>query len=298
MLRAQVLPARLPGCPPGSRPAACFVATPIQLISTDFDGTIFVETECPPVAPDLVAQLRELQEQGTWWVVNTGRDLASVSAGLEQADLDISPDYLVVVEREIFVREAGEFVALREWNDQCTADHERLFGQVRRDIPKLAAWVRSRFDAMVYADPWSPFCLLARRTQDAETVHAYLEEYCCRVPELTVVRNDVYARFSHVAYSKGTALGEIGRRLGVPPAGVLAAGDHLNDLPMLRRERADWLVAPANAVPAVKAAVRLQGGYVSDRPHGYGVGEGLARARAATGPAGGGRPPRIAAANV
>jgi hydroxymethylpyrimidine pyrophosphatase-like HAD family hydrolase len=52
---------------------------------------------------------------------------------------------------------------------------------------------------------------------------------------------------------------------------------------MLRREWADWLVAPANAVPAVKAAVRLQGGYVSDQPHGHGVGEGLVWALAASG---------------
>ena len=274
------------------------MATPIQLISTDFDGTIFVETEYPPVAPHLVAQLQELQEQGAWWVVNTGRDLASVSAGLEQAGLAIWPDYLVVVEREIFVREAGEFVPLREWNDRCTADQERLFGLVRRDIPKLAAWVQSRFDALVYEDPWSPFCLVARRLPDAEIIHAYLEEYCRGVPELTVVRNDVYARFSHAGYSKGSALGEIARRLGVRPAGVLAAGDHLNDLPMLRREWAGWLVAPANAVPAVKAAVRSQGGYVSDQPHGHGVGDGLARARAATGDARDGGRSRIANAKV
>ena len=88
------------------------------------------------------------------------------------------------------------------------------------------------------------------------------------------------------------------RRTFLAAAGVLAAGDHLNDLPMLRRERADWLVAPANAVPAVKAAVWSQGGFVSGRPHGHGVGEGLALALAATGGRGGRLAPRIADANV
>ena len=46
-----------------------------------------------------------------------------------------------------------------------------------------------------------------------------------------MVRNDVYARFSHAAYNKGTALAELTRRLGLHSRTVFAAGDHLNDLP-------------------------------------------------------------------
>jgi len=89
------------------------------------------------------------------------------------------------------------------------------------------------------------------------------------------VRKEVYARFSHRAYSKGTALSEITRQVGCTADDVLAAGDHLNDLPMLSCEHARWLVAPANAVDSVKEAVRRQKGFVSDEPHGYGVARGL-----------------------
>jgi hydroxymethylpyrimidine pyrophosphatase-like HAD family hydrolase len=85
------------------------------------------------------------------------------------------------------------------------------------------------------------------------------------------VRNDVYARFSHEAYNKGTALAELTRRLGINSESVFAAGDHLNDLPMLSREHARWLAAPSNAVDAVKNQVREEGGYVSDLSHGRGV---------------------------
>jgi len=56
---------------------------------------------------------------------------------------------------------------------------------------------------------------------------------------------------------------------------VFAAGDHLNDLPMLSRRHARWLAAPANAVEPVKQAVRQQDGYVSQRSHGGGVAEAL-----------------------
>jgi hypothetical protein len=90
-----------------------------------------------------------------------------------------------------------------------------------------------------------------------------------------VVRNDVYARFSHRDFNKGSALGEIGRLLQVSSDDTFAAGDHLNDLPMLSRDHARWLAAPDNAVEAVKKAVRRQNGYVSQLSHGHGVADGL-----------------------
>jgi hypothetical protein len=35
------------------------------------------------------------------------------------------------------------------------------------------------------------------------------------------------------------------------------------------------LIAPSNAIPVVKEAVRRQDGFVADEPHGYGVVRGL-----------------------
>jgi hydroxymethylpyrimidine pyrophosphatase-like HAD family hydrolase len=103
-----------------------------------------------------------------------------------------------------------------------------------------------------------------------------MNEFCGKFSQLTVVRNDVYARFSHVAYNKGTALAEIGRRLGVQPTQTLAAGDHLNDLPMLKSEFATFLVAPNNAIPQVKEVVTRQRGFVSELGCGNGIADGLA----------------------
>ena len=65
------------------------------------------------------------------------------------------------------------------------------------------------------------------------------------------------------------------RRLGLGPNDVFAAGDHLNDLPMLSRQYARWLAAPANAVEPVRRRVREQGGYVSDFSHGNGISDAL-----------------------
>ena len=52
-------------------------------------------------------------------------------------------------------------------------------------------------------------------------------------------------------------------------------GDHLNDLPMLKREFARHIATLANAVPEVVAAVRQQGGFVSTLAQGRGVRDAL-----------------------
>jgi HAD superfamily hydrolase (TIGR01484 family) len=251
------------------------MALPIQLISTDFDGTLHSGFEDPPIPADIERVLKRLQEQGVKWVINTGRDLGSLLEELTKAQLGVRPDFVVVVEREIYKLEESRFVSVDDWNSGCTRAHEELFRAVRPEVPAIEKWIKERYKAVVYEDPYSPFCLVAESTRDAEAIHDYLELYCRRVDNLTVMRNDIYARFSHVAYNKGTAMAEIARRLGIARENVFAAGDHLNDLPMLSSEYAGWLVAPVNAIPVVKEMVRRQNGFVSEQSHGYGVARGL-----------------------
>lgn len=251
------------------------MSLPIQLISTDFDGTLFAEFESPPIPDSLHSLLERLQALGVKWVINTGRDLSSLMETLGRSRLRIKPDYIVVVEREIYQHHNHQYVSVHEWNQRCAADQEALFAEVRKDIDRLVAWVDQNFTATVYEDPYSPFCLIAEDNEDADAILAYLNDYCRQVPNLTVVRNDIYARFSHVAYNKGTALSEIARLLGLQSHQVLAAGDHFNDLPMLSREHAHYLVAPANAIDSVREKVLLQQGYVSNQPYGHGVARGI-----------------------
>src|SRR5437867_2997117 len=251
------------------------MSLPIRLISTDFDGTLHADCENPPVPLDLQELIGDLQRQGAKWVINTGRDLSSVMEGIARARLTIRPDYLVVVEREIYCHRASRYVEAEEWNQGCKSAHQELFARVEADVPGLVEWVNKRFAATLYEDDYSPFCMIAENNEDADAIHAFLENYCAQIPQLTLVRNDVYARFSHAGYNKGTALGEIARQLGIARTDTFAAGDHLNDLPMLSGEFARCVVAPDNAVPRVKETVRSQKGYISHQPWGHGVARGL-----------------------
>lgn len=248
---------------------------PIKLISTDFDGTLFAEFEHPPVPEKLQRLLGDLQSRGAKWVINTGREMSSLMEALARARISVQPDYLILVEREIYVHDGVRYAGLTPWNSECARLHEELFAQVEPDLPRLAEWVNARFKATVYQDPYSPFCLLAADNGEADAIYDYLDRYSQSVPNLAVVRNDVYARFSHVAYNKGTALAELARRLNLTAEQVFAAGDHLNDVPMLSRKYARCLAAPQNAVEPIKSLVRSQNGFVSSLPHGDGVAEAL-----------------------
>ncbi len=248
---------------------------PIKLISTDFDGTLHADFEDPPVPLRLQELIGELQRRGAKWVINTGRDLPSLMEALARARLSVRPDFLALVEREIYCHEGSQYVSLAEWNDRCESDHADLFAQVKSDLPRLIDWLNTNFDAMIYSDAYSPLCVIAKSNRDMDRMQTYLDDFCREQGTLTAVRNDVYVRFSHVAYNKGTALVEIARRIGARREETFAAGDHLNDLPMLSKDVAEWLVAPVNAVAEVKSLVLGQKGFVSTRACGHGVAEGL-----------------------
>lgn len=248
---------------------------PIKLISTDFDGTLFAEFENPPVPPHLQELIANLQSRGAKWAINTGRDMSSLMEALARAGLEIEPDYLVLVERDIFHLHESQYVADHEWNDACTRDHASVFEKVRGDLNRLIEWINTRFHVHIYEDPFSPLCLIATSNNDMDQIHAFLESYCRTIPKLIVVRNDVYARFSHVGYTKGTALANLTRQLGLTKQSVFAVGDHLNDLPMLDPAVARFVAAPSNAVAAVKLLLQKTGGYVSPHPHGHGVADAI-----------------------
>jgi hypothetical protein len=251
------------------------MSTPIKLISTDFDGTLFAEFENPPIPGELLQLIGGLQQQGATWVINTGREMSSLMETLARADMPLHPDYLVLVEREIHSRQQSRFLPLEDWNAACTRTHADLFAQIQPALPRVVEWINQHFDAAIYEDAYSPLCLIARDNHQMDSIHEYLNEFCRTMPNLTVVRNDVYARFSHGKYNKGSALAEIARRLSIKREQILAVGDHLNDLPMLSRDYVQFMAAPANAIPVVKDAVREGGGFVSLRSHGHGVADAI-----------------------
>src|SRR3954447_11563619 len=153
----------------------------IEIISTDFDGTIFAEFENPPIPQELQDLIARLQAQGTKWVINTGREMASLMEALARAGIQIEPDYLILVEREIYTHHESQYLGLEDWNAGCTRAHGELFARLHSDLPKIVDWINARFHARIYEDPYSPFCLIAGNNVDADVIHNYLNEYAAGV---------------------------------------------------------------------------------------------------------------------
>src|ERR1039457_5283394 len=116
------------------------MSLPIKLISTDFDGTLFAEFESPPIPESLQQLIGGLQSRGAKWVINTGRDMSSLMEALARSRISIEPDYLVLVEREIYVHADSQYIGLEEWNVACARAQAELFARIRTDVPRIVAW--------------------------------------------------------------------------------------------------------------------------------------------------------------
>ena len=247
----------------------------LRLISTDFDGTIHEDFADAPVPDALQDRLARLQEAGTLWVINTGRDLASLLESMGRAHMRVRPNYIVAVEREIFKYAEHRYEPVEPWHTRCHRDHAELFGSLAIEIGDLMRHLSSKYDATFYSDAWSPLCVIARNNTQMDAIQVELDAFTGAGKDLVSVRNDVYVRLSHRGYSKGSALREIAQLHGIQPSQTFAAGDHFNDVPMLDRAVAHWLASPVNAMPSIKAQVLSQGGYVALKPCGHGVLEAL-----------------------
>jgi len=248
----------------------------IKLLSTDFDGTIVNHAASPPVAPEFFEMLAGLQAQGVQWAVNTGRVLWHIEEGLKELQFPVQPDYVLTSEREVFHRAAdGCWQDFGDWNARCAAAHNELFFQAENLLADIERYLASHTRAHPIYEGERLIGMAGETDEEIDAVCGFLEKECARVPGFRFMRNTIYVRFCHEAYSKGTALGELGRLTGIPRDEIFAAGDHYNDLPMLDGRHARWVACPGNAMEAVKRTVGGAGGYVAQGACSEGIVEAM-----------------------
>jgi HAD superfamily hydrolase (TIGR01484 family) len=248
----------------------------IKLLSTDFDGTVVDHFGAPPVSPEFLEALAWLRKRGVFWAVNTGRELAHILEGLGQFASPVEPDFILTAEREVFHRSSdGKWQDYGDWNARCEAAHDVLFSQASSLLTDIEEFLRVHVKAHPIYEGTRLIGLATETDEEMDRVCEFLERERRRVPGFQFMRNTVYVRFCHEAYSKGTALGELGRLVGIGPEGIFAAGDHYNDLPMLDGTHARWVACPENSVEAVKSTVLRAGGYVAQSRCSFGVLEAL-----------------------
>lgn len=232
----------------------------------------------PVLDPACLELIRELQQAGAIWAINTGRSVSLLESGLTDFEFPIHPDFILTTEREVFRpgTNGEKWEPFGDWNERCAREHAELFSSAQSTLAEVVDFVTQKTKAQLLYHSEGLEGLRAANEEEMDRIVEFIEQ--ARDPEskFNYQRNTIYLRFCHSDYHKGAALAELARLLDVPRENIFAAGDHHNDISMLNGEAAAMPACPANAIEEVKTAVRNAGGYVAKRSHGAGVHEAIA----------------------
>ncbi len=253
------------------------VRPPSFLLCFDFDGTLVLPEADPVFHPGLAHMIRQLRGQGAAWVVNTGRSLAQTMQGLAQYGIFMEPDYLIV--RECDVYRPGMLRRWRDfgsWNRRARRDHRRFARAHAGFFEAARRFLGESTEAQFIEDDQGDIGVVAASNEEMDFICTWVDSMRTQHPDIGYQRNTIYMRFAHTAYSKGSALGELSRLLGLRAEQIFAAGDNYNDLSMLHPRYAGRTACPGNALDPIKQQVREHAGFVAERPASEGMMEALA----------------------
>ena len=249
----------------------------IQLLSTDFDGTLVCRTGEPVLHDPCMELIRELQAKGAVWAINTGRSVDLLESGLTDFSFPFRPDFILTSERDVFrpAENGTKWEAFGDWNERCAREHSQLFSSAHSVLAEVVDFVNKKTKARLIYHSEGLEGLIAGSDEEREAITQFIDRAREKQPKFNYQRNTVYLRFCHADYHKGAALAELARLRKVPREHIFAAGDHHNDISMLDGRFAGMPSCPANAIPEVQEAVRAAHGYVAQNEHGAGVYEAL-----------------------
>jgi HAD superfamily hydrolase (TIGR01484 family) len=249
----------------------------IKLLSTDFDGTLVSRVSEPVLDRRCMELIRDLQNKGVAWAINTGRSVDLLESGLADFEFPIRPDFILTSERHVYRpgQNGEKWEPFGDWNERCARDHAELFSSAQSILAEVVDFVTQRTKARLIYHTEGLEGLVAENDQEMDRITDFIEQARGKEPKFNYQRNTVYLRFCHADYHKGAALEELARLIEVSRENIFAAGDHHNDISMLNGTVAGMPSCPANAIDEVKDAVRNAGGYVAKREHGAGVYDAL-----------------------
>jgi hypothetical protein len=199
----------------------------IRLLSTDFDGTLdrgrmggslctfpcirthcdswgggYLDREYRPVAGKRLGRASEIRSTG------------------------LSPEYILTSERHIYHPDGkGGWHDYGDWNRICREHHDQLFEksgdffeQIRSLVVETPGVILQRNGEGV------PEGLIAESEEILDDVTARLNALPGREDDFHYQRSNIYLRFCHRLYDKGSTLAELGRLLDMPTTDILAVG--------------------------------------------------------------------------
>jgi hypothetical protein len=153
-------------------PKTALLSSCLRLLCTDFDGTI-AEPEQKPISPVFFERLGAWREQGPlYWVINTGRTFESLRDELVRRRAPIWPDWVVALEREVWLVRDRRGVGWFEWNRKCELLHTQLFESVQPLWKLVEDYVSGHTRAQLVEDAGSPLGIIASCEEEADEISA------------------------------------------------------------------------------------------------------------------------------
>lgn len=246
------------------------------ILCFDFDGTLVHPESDPAFHPALGDMIRQLRRLGAAWVINTGRSLDQTLQGLGSHGIFMEPDFIIAQECEIF--KPGIFSKWTDygpWNRTARKAHDRFMRDHKRSLDAIKNMVETQTKAEFMHGDFGQVGVVATTDEEMDRICEYIDTHSREFPDIGYHRNSIYLRFSHSAYGKGTALGELTRLLELNANQVFAAGDNHNDITMLDRRFAAQIACPGNALTPIKEHVKACGGFVASGVASVGMIESL-----------------------
>lgn len=246
------------------------------ILCFDFDGTLIHPESDPVYHPGFGQMIRTLRNQGAAWVINTGRSLGQTVQGLAQHGIYSEPDFIIAQECDIY--KPGFFsrwTDFGKWNRQARKAQERFVKDHQTSLQAIRQFVEANTKASFIQGDSSEYGIVGTNDAEMDLICAHIDAHAQEFPDIGYHRNSIYLRFSHSGYSKGTALSELARLLGLDASACFAAGDNYNDLSMLDPRHAHMIACPGNALDPIKQLVHSRGGFVASRFASEGMMEAL-----------------------
>lgn len=246
---------------------------------TDADGTLMGRRPEFDQYRAFRARVNDLRvTYGARWVVCTGRSLGGYKRIFRPMNVfGIKPDYVIVRHAYIYECKPWGFLPHWIWNLRVLWLQWRDDLALRRAMPRLKRAVLSRnpFAKVTYSGRER----LCFRFEDegstnfgAEILRAEARPY--KYLQIFQMPGEVDVRV--IPFTKGLAVTELARHLGVSNSQILVVGDGHNDISMMEMNPPCFTACPANAASEVVEVVhRTHGHIASDRSLG-GVMEVLA----------------------
>src|ERR1700752_5230032 len=111
----------------------------IRLLSIDFDGKMVSRVSEPMLDHGCMEMIRDLQNQGAAWAINTGRSVDLLESGLADFEFPIRPDFILTTEREIFRpgNNGEKWEPYGDRNERCARDHAELFSSAESILAEV-----------------------------------------------------------------------------------------------------------------------------------------------------------------